>query len=239
VAGGGYRVPGGCGSVVAMQPRLAIRPARPEDLPAAAALLASGLGFAAPDAVPPWLMRTTDECGGLTLVAAADQAVVGVSYALPAREGLFSCGLAVAPAYRGRRLGLELKRAQRRQAIALGYTSIRWTTDPVNGRALRVYLSGLGALVTGYRAGLHDGLRADPGHPQDDLEIVWQLAEEPRLDRSEIRQVELPWSAAGTADRERVRAEMSALLADGYVGASVRLDPDARRCHVSFARALP
>jgi predicted GNAT superfamily acetyltransferase len=233
----------GCDSVVVVQRRLAIRTARPEDLPAAAALLARGLGFAEPDAVPAWLMRTTDECGGVTLVAASDHAVEGVSYAFPARDGttpfLFSCGLAVAPEHRGRRLGLELKREQRRRAIALGYTNIRWTTDPTNGRALRLYLSGLGALVTGYRASLHDGLRADPGHPQDDLEIVWNLDEAPRLDRHDVRRVELPWSSAGRGDRDRVRAEMSALLTNGYVGSGVHLDRDAHRCLVSFARALP
>jgi predicted GNAT superfamily acetyltransferase len=209
-----------------------IRRARPEDLPAAADLLARTLGFDPQDAVPAWFMRTTDECGGLTLVAADDR-VVGVSYAVAGRDHLFSCGLAVAPQYRGQRLGFALKVAQRREAIALGYSSIRWTTDPVNGRALRVYLSGLGARIVGYRAGMHDGLRADPGHPQDDLEVVWDLRRLPAL-RGE-REVELPWSSASRADRERVRHEMSALLADGYVGCDVRLE--ARRCHVAFARA--
>jgi predicted GNAT superfamily acetyltransferase len=212
-----------------------IHRARPQDLPAAAELLARSLHFTAADAVPAWLMRTTDECGGLTLVATVGDAVVGVSYAVPARAFLFSCGLAVAGALRGRRLGLELKRAQRREAIALGYTTIRWTTDPLNGRALRVYLSGLGALITGYRTGLHDGLRADPGHPLDDLEIVWALDGEPDLDRGDLRTVELPWSPGADA-RDRVRDEMLELLGDGYVGADVHLDRDAGRCHVGFAR---
>ena len=130
-------------------PNVAIRRAQSGDLPEAARLLAAGLGFTAADAVPAWLMRTTDECGGLTLVAASGTTIVGVSYAVPARAGdtafLFSCGLAVVPEQRGRRLGLQLKLAQRREAIAAGYSTIRWTTDPVNGRALRVYLSGLGA----------------------------------------------------------------------------------------------
>jgi predicted GNAT superfamily acetyltransferase len=187
-------------------------------------------------------MRTTDECGGLTLVAVADAGPVGASYAVPARHdgepSLFSCGLAVAPEHRGRRLGLELKLAQRREAIALGYTKIRWTTDPANGRALRVYLSGLGALITGYRRGLHDGLRADPGHPQDDLEIVWDLVEAPRLQWNGARRIELPWASAGPADRDRLRAEMSALLDDGYAGSAVSVDRKAKTCHVAFARPL-
>jgi predicted GNAT superfamily acetyltransferase len=215
-----------------------IRRARPEDLPAAARLLADTLGFTGADAIPAWLMRTTDECGGLTLVAEHAEAVVGASYAFPARDGaLFSCGLAVTPERRGHGLGAALKTAQRREALALGYSCIRWTTDPLNGRALRLYLSHLGAVIDGYRAGLHDGLRADPGHPLDDLDIVWELAREPALDRAATASVALPWSGGGIADRRRVAAEMSALLADGYVGYAVALDRGRRHCHVEFARS--
>jgi predicted GNAT superfamily acetyltransferase len=208
----------------------AIRCARPEDLPAAASLLARTLGFAERDAIPAWLMRTTDACGGVTLVAECDGAVVGVSYALPANDrALFSCGLAVAPQHRGRDLGTALKTAQQRAAIARGCSCIRWTTDPLNGRALRIYLSNLGALITGFRAGLNE----------DDVEIVWDLARRPDLDRDAMPAVELPWSGGGPADRRRVHAEMAALFADGYVGCAVALDRSARRCRVGFARALP
>jgi predicted GNAT superfamily acetyltransferase len=222
-----------------MQTGFEIRRARREDLPEAARLLARTLGFAERDAIPAWLMRTTDDVGGVTLVAEHEGAVVGVSYALPTGDdALFSCGLAVAPAHRGRDLGAALKAAQRRAAIALGCSRILWTADPLNGRALRVYLSGLGAVIVGYRAGLHDGLRADPGHPQDDLEIEWHLAEPPALDRHAMPAVELPWTEHGREERQRVRAEMSALLADGYLGCDVAVDAPARRCRVEFARRL-
>src|SRR5689334_8530633 len=104
-----------------------IRRARREDLPEAARLLARTLGFAERDAIPAWLMRTTDDCGGLTLVAEHDGAVVGVSYAFPtADHALFSCGLAVAPAHRGRNLGAALKAAQRHEALASGCSRIVW-----------------------------------------------------------------------------------------------------------------
>jgi predicted GNAT superfamily acetyltransferase len=237
----GWRCPtaGRCANVVDMPTGFEIRRARREDLPEAAMLLARVLGFGERDAIPAWLMRTTDGCGGVTLVAEHDGAVVGVSYALPARDhALFSCGLAVAPAHRGRDLGAALKAAQRREARALGCSRILWTTDPLNGRALRVYLSGLGAVIVGYRAGLHDGLRADPGHPQDDLEIEWHLVDPPALDRRAMPAVELPWSERGLGERRRVRAEMSALLDDGYLGCDVAIDPAARRCRVEFARRL-
>jgi predicted GNAT superfamily acetyltransferase len=223
-----------------MDDPIAIRRAEREDLSAAARLLAETLRFSNGDAIPPWLMRTTEECGGVTLVASAGERVVGVSYAMPALgDGapvLFSCGLAVDPARRGHGVALDLKLAQRREALALGYRLIRWTTDPVNGRALRVYLTRLGARIVGYRAGLHDGLRADPGHPQDDLDIVWHLVGSAPLDVSDTRAVELPWSAAQPDDRRRVREEMSALLADGFVGHDCELERDRRRCRLLFAR---
>ena len=92
-----------------MRTRTAIRRARAEDLPAAAALLSANLGFADRDAVPAWFMRTTEECGGLTLVAESSGAIVGVSYAVTGRHDhdafLYSCGLAVAPNHRGHDLG--------------------------------------------------------------------------------------------------------------------------------------
>jgi predicted GNAT superfamily acetyltransferase len=224
-----------------MDPPVAIRCARAQDLAAAAALLAGTLRFTDADAIPAWFMRTTNEWGGITLVAASQARIVGASYAVPAVEDgrpfLFSCGLAVDRAHRGRGLGLQLKLEQRRKAVALGYGRIRWTTDPINGRALRVYLSGLGARVVGYRPGLHDGLRSTPGHPQDDLDIVWHLDGSPLLDERDVRVVELPWAGATDMDdRRRIRVQMSALLADGYVGSGVELDRDARRCRVTFAR---
>jgi predicted GNAT superfamily acetyltransferase len=216
-----------------------IRRARPEDLPAAARLLARTLRFTDADAIPAWLMQITAECGGITLVAASGAQIVGASHAFPARDDvLYSCGLAVAPEHRGRRLGVALKRAQRSEALKLGYRRIRWTTDPLNGRALRMYLAELGARVVAYRAGLHDGLRADPGHPQDDLDVVWDLAVPAPLEPIAVRAVELPWTpgADELTERLRVRLEMSALLADGYVGAGVELEREARRCRVTFSR---
>jgi GNAT superfamily N-acetyltransferase len=217
-----------------------IRPAEAHELPAAASLLAGALGFGERDAIPAWLMRTTDESGGVTLVALLGGRVIGVSYAFPAwtdgQPSLFSCGLAVAPGHRGRRLGLELKLAQRRIALSRGFETIRWTTDPVNGRALRLYLSGLGAVVTGYRAALHDGLRTSPGHPQDDVDVIWPLEGPPRVDERDVRRVELPWERAAAHDRTRVRRAMCELLADGYVGTAFELDRAARRCAVAFNR---
>jgi GNAT superfamily N-acetyltransferase len=217
-----------------------IEPARREHLPAAAALLAAGLGFAPADAVPAWLMQTTDDCGGVSLVAVDDGQVVGALHSIPGHDGneryLFTCGLVVAATHRGRRLGLALTAEQRRRARLAGCRSIRWTADPVNGRALRLYLSGLGARLVGYRPSLHDGLRAGAGHPQDDVDLVWPIVDPPPPTAGNgTAEVELPWSQPTPADRDRVRERMTALLDGGRVGVDVRLDWRARRCWIVFA----
>jgi ribosomal protein S18 acetylase RimI-like enzyme len=228
----------------AVPTRPTIEPARREHLPAAAALLASGLGFAPADAVPAWLMRTADDCGGVTLVAVADGQVVGALHSIAGFDAderyLFTCGLVVAAAYRGRRVGLALTHEQRRRARGAGCRSIRWTADPVNGRALRLYLSGLGARLVGYRPGLHEGLRAAPGHPQDDVDLLWRLDDpRPPTARTDGVEIELPWSRPTPVDRDRVRERMTALLDAGHVGVDVRLDRGARRCWIVFAPPCP
>src|ERR671910_1867648 len=109
-----------------------IREAAGAELVAGAELLAASLGFAARDAIPAWLMQTTAECGGLALGAFRDGVLGGFSYALPCGErALFSCGLAVVPAWRGEGVGRRLKLAQRARALQQGRTHIRWTADPL------------------------------------------------------------------------------------------------------------
>ena len=214
-----------------------VRPARRHELPHVAELLAAALRFSSADAVPAWLMRTTDDCGGVTLVAVAGEEVVGALHAIPGADRseryLFTCGLAVVPEHRDAGVGRALMCEQRRRAAGAGCGSVRWTAEPVNGRALRLYLSGLGARLVGYRAGLHDGLRADPGHPLDDVDIRWDLRTAPRTGRAATT-VELPWSRPTPPDRARVRAEMEAALAAGHQGSAVDVDRAARRCRVVF-----
>jgi predicted GNAT superfamily acetyltransferase len=217
---------------------IAIGEATRDDLPAAAALLAGTLGFRPADAVPAWLMLTAADCGGLALVARRGGEVVAASFAIAAlRDGepfLFSCGLAVAPPVRRRGLGRALKLEQRRRALGRGIDVIRWTADPLNGPGLRLYLTGLGARLTAYHAGLYDGLRAGDGVPQDDVEIEWRLADGPMRPAANGRIVELPAEGDRLERRLRVREAMAAVLADGEVG--VAAEPVAGGFVVRFAR---
>jgi predicted GNAT superfamily acetyltransferase len=209
-----------------------------EELPVAARLLGTTLGFRPADAVPAWLMLTAVDCGGLVLVARHGGDIAGASFALAAiRDGerfLFSCGLAVAPPLRRRGVARALKLEQRRRALARGIEVIRWTADPLNGPGLRLYLTGLGARLTAYHAGLFDGLRAGDGVPQDDVEIEWRLAAGPVRPAADGRVVGLPAEGDRLVRRLRVREAMLAALADGEVG--VAAEPVAGGFVVRFAR---
>jgi predicted GNAT superfamily acetyltransferase len=226
---------------------LVIRDVPQRDLPEAADMLAGALGFHARDSIPPWVMLTTTEAGGLAIGAYRGSRMIGFSYALPAlgpgRPHLFSCGLAVAEDERGRGVGRRLKLAQRDRALAHRIPLIRWTADPMSAPALHLYLSRLDARLVGYRAGLFTGLRAH-AVPQDDVEIAWDLgAAAPPGGGEEAIHVEIPADVRGLAPRRaaqwrrRVRSLMGALLADGYVGTGVEHEPHAERCRVRFERA--
>jgi predicted GNAT superfamily acetyltransferase len=209
-----------------------------EELPAAARLLGTTLGFEPADAVPAWLMLTAADCGGLVLVARHEGEVVGASFAISAvRDGvpsLFSCGLAVAPPLRRRGLARALKLEQRRRALRRGIEIIRWTADPLNGPGLRLYLSGLGARLIAYHPGLYDGLRAGDGVPQDDVEIEWRLAVGRARQAASGSVVPLPTGGDRLDRRLRVREAMTAALDGGEVG--VAAEPAAGGFVVRFAR---
>lgn len=214
-----------------MSGRVEIAVANGPQLAAGARLLADCLGFEAADGVPAWLMRTTDECGGLTLVAVADGRVAGISYAVPSFDGVaagrawFSCGLAVAPAMRRRGIAYALKLEQRRRGVAAGVQVIRWTADARNVAALRLYLCGLGARLVGYRPGRHRGLRA-PGAADDDVDIEWRLDRQPATGSARTA---VPIARdGGDAARAAYRDALRAALDMGLVGVAVDDGPALR-----------
>jgi predicted GNAT superfamily acetyltransferase len=223
----------------ARDPELVVRPATRDDYAPGARLLADALGFSAREAIPGWQMLTSSSRGGLALAAWRNTELVGWSYAFPAiaagRPYLFSCGLAVRADMRSRGIGRALKQAQRAAAVRLGYDVIRWTAEPLSSRALYLYLTILGARVTGYAAGFYDGVRASRGLPQDDVEIEWRLRSRAPDRRDEVARVELPWDVErlGREEAQRwrsgVRTALTRLLDDGYVGVEVAIDRTARR----------
>ena len=224
----------------AFRPSFDVRDADGAELVAGCALLARALGFADRDAVAPWLVQTAAGCGGLALGAFAGERPIGFSFALAAAGGeLFSCGLAVEPAWRGRGAGRALKLAQRERALAQGCTRIRWTADPLSAPALGLYLSGLGARLVAYEPELYAAVRPS-SVPPDDVVIDWALAP-PVPTPPPAARVEIPFDRRALDDGElrrwrlRVRGEMTRVLDSGAAGTGVAIDRAARRAWVLFS----
>jgi predicted GNAT superfamily acetyltransferase len=219
-------------------------------LPACGELAKQRLQLEEPDQIPPWFMHTTGCYGGIALGAFADGRLVGYSYAVPGFDGvkpfLLSCGLAVAEAQGSRGIGEALKRAQARCAREAGYDLIRWTTSSLASAPLHLYLSKLGGRLVGLREQMYAGLRESAFG--DEVEIEWDLSGPvPRRKPAQLdsHSVEIPWDREALAARSpalaqrlvaRVRAEMGALLAAGYVGTAVCADRSRDRSLVRFER---
>jgi predicted GNAT superfamily acetyltransferase len=220
-----------------------IRDARGGELVAGCELLATSLGFAPRDALPPWLIQTTTAAGGIALAAFADAALVGISIAVPAEpDALFSCGLAVDPAHRGHGVGRRLKLAQRQRALASGRTVIRWTAEPLAAGPLALYLSGLGARLVGYETGLYDAVRPS-AMPEDDVTIEWRISGTPPATGASAASVEVPFDHRALEPDERlewrmrVRNAMVRAVDRGTLGTAVAIDRAARRAWVQFSEA--
>jgi predicted GNAT superfamily acetyltransferase len=220
-----------------------IRDARGGELVAGCELLAASLGFGTRDALPPWLIQTAASSGGIALGAFEGATLVGFSVAIPAEpDALFSCGLAVDPAHRGRGVGRRLKLAQRERALAAGRTVIRWTAEPLAAAPLGLYLSGLGARLVEYGADLYAEVRPSE-LLQDDVTVEWRLTGVPRGTGPPAASVEVPFDhrrldAAELADwRLCVRRTMSQALERGRIGTGVALDRASRRAWVLFSEA--
>jgi predicted GNAT superfamily acetyltransferase len=222
-------------------PDIEIRDACGGELVEGCQLLADALGFAPRDALPPWLVQTAATAGGIALGAFSGAALVGFSVAIPAEpHALFSCGLAVDPAHRGRAVGRRLKLAQRERALASGRTVIRWTAEPLAAAPLGLYLSGLGARLVNYEPGLYDDVRPSE-IAQDDVTIEWRLTGTPSWTGRPGASVEVPFDhrELGAAElagwRMRVRRAMSQALGHGSVGTGVAVDRGSRRAWVLFS----
>jgi predicted GNAT superfamily acetyltransferase len=192
-------------------------------------------------------MHTTGCYGGIALGAFAGSRLVGYSYAVPGFDGtgpfLLSCGLAVSEDYGSRGIGAALKLAQAERARRAGYGVIRWTTNSLASKPLHLYLSKLGGRLVAFHEGMYAGFR-ESLFP-DEVEIEWDLGGAPAAATSAPRCVEIPWDREALAARSptlagswvtRVRGEMQALLAEGYVGTAVVADRFRERSLVRFDR---
>jgi predicted GNAT superfamily acetyltransferase len=90
---------------------------------------------------------------------------------------LHSHMMAVKEGYRNRGLGVELKLAQRREALSRGLRHIEWTFDPLEIKNAFLNIHKLGAVVRSYHVDFYgvSSSRLQGGLPTDRLVAEWQL----------------------------------------------------------------
>jgi predicted GNAT superfamily acetyltransferase len=131
--------------------------------------------------VLPTLAMIPMKAVGAVLLGAFDGAeLVGFSFAFPGykdgRSFLHSDMLAVKPAYRSRRLGVQLKVAQRAAALGKGIDTITWTFDPLQALNANLNFGKLGVTSDRYVVNFY-GETTSFLHSTgtDRLWVTWQL----------------------------------------------------------------
>jgi len=172
------------------------------------------------------LVATISE-GGMALGAFERGELVGTVYGFATHDPsvLHSHYLAVHPRLRGSGLGERLKRVQADWCLANGYTSMRWTFDPLQLANAHLNLNKLGALGTAYHVNHYGALGGiNGGLPSDRLTVQWFL-HDARPAFAETFEIEVPavspeQIAAASPEaftaRYAVRDEMAPHLADGW-----------------------
>lgn len=166
------------------EPRFAIRPMTTlEDCRLVAALERAVWGYAdSEDVVPPPVLIVSIKRGGI-LLGAFDPArtLKGFVYSMPAvKDGQltqWSHMLGVSHDARNRGLGVQLKLAQREQALTMGVELIEWTFDPLQALNAHLNFAKLGVVAEEYEENVYgdSGSPLHRGAPTDRLVAAWKL----------------------------------------------------------------
>jgi predicted GNAT superfamily acetyltransferase len=176
-----WRVPPLSGSPAL--PRVEVRLARSHaEFAACEALSRDIWGASERNVVPRELLLTMQLNGGLVHGAfLPDGRLVGFCFGFAGlRDGqlrLCSHQLGVIPELRGTGIGIELKQAQGKDALRLGYALVSWTFDPLEARNAYINLHRLGCIARLYDRN-HYGDMEDElnrGLPSDRFEAEWWL----------------------------------------------------------------
>src|SRR3989442_13798918 len=165
------------------RPQVEVRLARSHaEFAACEALSRDIWGAAERNVVPRELLLTMQLNGGLVHGAfLPDGRLVGFCFAFAGvRDGqlrLCSHQLGVIPELRGAGIGIELKQAQRKDALRLGYPLVSWTFDPLEARNAYINLHRLGCVARLYDRDHYGDMEDDlnRGLPSDRLEAEWWL----------------------------------------------------------------
>jgi len=149
------------------------------------AVWGKGLGTAIPNHV----LLTIAKNGGLVSGAYLDEKLVGFTLGWLGTADMPEDGRAdahlklvshmngVLPEYRDRKIGLRLKLAQRKWALARGLTLVTWTFDPLESRNARLNIRLLGATCKTYLRDVYgelpDGLNR--GIATDRFRVDWYI----------------------------------------------------------------
>jgi predicted GNAT superfamily acetyltransferase len=139
------------------------------------------------------------ELGG-TLIGAFDgERLVGFAFGFVGYEGgrivFHSHMLAVHPSYRECGLGLQLKLAQRGEALARGFEHITWTFDPLQSTNAHLNFHKLGVVANKYKVNFYGEQSSSTLHRYigtDRLWVDWFLNSKRVLDRLEADPDETP-----------------------------------------------
>ncbi|HLE28682.1 MAG TPA: hypothetical protein VI793_11230 [Anaerolineales bacterium] len=139
------------------------------------------------EVTPAHVLTTVAHNGGLALGAFDGARLVGFVFGFlgtdqassnrPAMARLKHCShqLGVLPEYRDRRVGYQLKLAQRDFVMSQGIRLVTWTHDPLESRNARLNIAKLGAVCRTYLREVYgqmaDGLNA--GLPSDRFQVDW------------------------------------------------------------------
>lgn len=141
------------------------------------------------EVVPAHLLRAVTHMGGIAVGAFHGGELVGFTFGfLGSREHdgrtqllHHSHVLAVLPAFRGRGIGVRLKRHQAAMCRERGLRLMTWTFDPLRARNAHLNIERLGAVVRQYEPHyygvMHDSQNG--GLDSDRLLAEWELSGEP------------------------------------------------------------
>jgi predicted GNAT superfamily acetyltransferase len=168
----------------------------PDELDACVRLQVETWGYDPTDVIPRKAFLVWQKVGGQVIGAfdteiagAGDEggadSLVGFVLSLPGvksgngepRPYLHSHMMAVRDGYRNRGLGVQLKLAQRKEALERGIRLIEWTFDPLEIKNAFLNIHKLGAMVPSYLVDFYgvSSSRLQGGLPTDRLVAEWRL----------------------------------------------------------------
>lgn len=205
-------------------------------------------GFSDLEVVPLRMFVVAVRTGGQVIGAFDGKRAIGFALSVVAhRNGelyLHSHMTAVLPEYQNRRIGRQLKLAQREDALSRGVNLIEWTFDPLQLRNAHFNIARLGAIVREYLPNIY-GRTSSPLHhglPTDRLVAHWRIGDarvEQMLSKRGFErlitheQVRIPRNILDICDQDpekakelqsQVRQEFQRLFADRFAVTGFELD---------------